>query len=235
MHHQSLIDQCALFQGLTPEEQTYALDYFAAQPRRYEKGAFLHQVSFPLTRFGLVLEGTVEVYMDDMDGHHLIMNSVGPGGLFGEAYCFLGTDAPIYICAVTPAEILWMSPARIKAPQAPFQPLDWTLSNRFIAALATRTLAMNQRVQILSRSTLRMKIITFLSQYAAAQGDTFTIPFDRAGMASFLGADRTALSRELSKLRREGVLDFHRNRFHICKRPLTPPGCTGQKNSGGRE
>ena len=105
MHHPQL-EQCPLFQGLTPEEQAYALSYFDAKTKTYEKGEFLHHVSFPLERFGLVLSGTVQVYMDDMDGHHIIMNSVGAGGLFGEAYCFLGTDAPIYICAVTESEIL---------------------------------------------------------------------------------------------------------------------------------
>ena len=56
------------------------------------------------------------------------------------------------------------------------------LANRFVAALASRTLSLNQRIQILSRRTLREKLITFLSQYATAQGDTFTVPFDRASM-----------------------------------------------------
>ena len=57
--------------------------------------------------------------MDDMDGHHIIMNNVSAGGLFGEAYCFLGTDAPIYICAVTEAEVLWMRPTRVRRPASP--------------------------------------------------------------------------------------------------------------------
>ncbi len=217
MLHHPMIPRCPLFQGLSPEALDYALDYFDAHVKRYEKGAFLHRVSFPLERFGLVLAGTIQVYMDDMDGHHIIMNSVGPGGLFGEAYCFLGTDAPIYICAVSEAEILWMSPARVKAPRLPLQPRDQALANRFVSALASRTLSLNQRIQILSRNTLRMKLITFLSQYAAAQGDVFTVPFDRASMANFLGADRSALSRELSRMRKEGILDYHRNQFRILK------------------
>lgn len=220
------IGHCPLFQDLEEEDRAYALAYFQATEKSYDKGAFLHHVSFPLSRFGLVLAGTVEVSMDDMDGRHLIMNRVGPGELFGEAYCFLGIDAPIAIQAVAPAQILWLSPDRVKEPQSPSQPLDQALANRFVAALAARTLAMNRRVQILARSTLRAKVITFLSQYAADQGDTFTIPFDRAGMASFLGADRSALSRELSKLRREGVLDYHRNRFTILRRPLSLPADT---------
>ena len=214
IHHPSL-DRCTLFQGLSPEEKAYALTYFDAKPKSYEKGDSLHRVSFPLSRFGLVLSGTVQVYMDDMDGHHIIMNHVAPGELFGESYCFLGIDAPISICALTEAQVLWMSPSRIKKPAVPLDPLDLILSNRFIASLAARTLQMNQRIQILSKNTLRMKLITFLSQYAAAQGDTFTVPFDRASMATYLGADRSALSRELSRMQQEGILTFHRSQFRI--------------------
>lgn len=128
MHHPQL-EQCPLFQGLTPESRHTHSPTLMQRQRPMKKGNLLHHVSFPLERFGLVLSGTVQVYMDDMDGHHIIMNSVGAGGLFGEAYCFLGTDAPIYICAVTESEILWMSPNRIKAPMPPFRPLDWALSN----------------------------------------------------------------------------------------------------------
>ena len=217
MLHHPMILQCPLFQGLPPDALEYALSYFEAHVKAYEKGDFLHQVSFPLERFGLVLSGTIQVSMDDMDGHHIIMNNVSAGGLFGEAYCFLGTDAPIYICAVTEAEVLWMRPTRVKAPRLPLQERDQMLANRFVAALASRTLSLNQRIQILSRRTLREKLITVLSQYATAQGDTFTVPFDRASMANFLGADRSALSRELSHLRKEGVLDYHRNQFRILK------------------
>ena len=151
MLHHPMILQCPLFQGLPPDALEYALSYFEAHVKAYEKGDFLHQVSFPLERFGLVLSGTIQVSMDDMDGHHIIMNNVSAGGLFGEAYCFLGTDAPIYICAVTEAEVLWMRPTRVKAPRLPLQERDQMLANRFVAALASRTLSLNQRIQILHK------------------------------------------------------------------------------------
>lgn len=217
MIHHPRLEDCPLFQGLSPQDKTYALAFFEGKAVRHEKGDFLHQVSFPLPRFGLVLSGTVQVYMDDMDGQHMIMNHVGPGEVFGDSYCFLGQDAPIYICAVTEAEVLWMSTQRVKDPGPAPSPLDRELINRFIASLAHRTLQMNQRIQILSKNTLRLKLITFLSQYAAAQGDTFTVPFDRASMATYLGADRSALSRELSRMQAEGIITFHRSQFRILK------------------
>ena len=74
MLHHPMILQCPLFQGLPPDALDYALSYFEAHVKADEKGDFLHQVSFPLERFGLVLSGTIQVSMDDMDGHHIIMN-----------------------------------------------------------------------------------------------------------------------------------------------------------------
>lgn len=217
METQSYLDRCRLFRGLSPEERTYALSYFSGREQDYRRGAFLHQVSFPLHHFGLVLAGTIQVYRDDMDGHHMIMNHVAPGETFGESYCFLGTDAPIYIQAVTDARVLWMHTNRLKT--SPLCPLDQDLANRFTAMLAERTLSMNRRIQILSKLTLRGKLTAFLSQYAVSGEDVFTVPFDRASMADYLGTNRSALSRELSAMRREGILAYRKNQFRILKKP----------------
>ena len=82
--------------------------------------------------------------------------------------------------------------------------------------LAARALAMNDRIQILSQLTIRAKINALLSQHAAAAGsDSFILPFDREDMAFYLGTDRSALSRELGKMRREGLIDFHGNAFKL--------------------
>ena len=95
------------------------------------------------------------------------------------------------------------------------------LSRRFTAMLARRTLSMNDRIQILSKSTLRGKILAFLSQYAQKYGPSFTIPFDRQSLATYLGANRTALSRALSSMRRDGILDYHKNHFTV-REPMQP-------------
>ena len=214
-----MILQCPLFQGLPPDALDYALSYFEAHVKAYEKGDFLHQVSFPLERFGLVLSGTIQVSMDDMDGHHIIMNNVSAGGLFGEAYCFLGTDAPIYICAVTEAEVLWMRPYPGQgAPPPPLQERDQMLANRFVAALASRTLSLNQRIQILSRRTQRRRNSSpSCPNTPRPRGTRLPSPSTGPAWPISWGPTRGALSRELSHLRKEGVLDYHRNQFRILK------------------
>ena len=51
---------------------------------------------------------------------------------------------------------------------------------------------------------------------------TFSIPFDRQQLADYLGVDRSALSNELSKLRREGLLTTRKNRFSLLTQADLP-------------
>ena len=75
---------------------------------------------------------------------------------------------------------------------------------------------MNDRVQILSKTTIREKIVTFLSQYSNRFGSkTFSVPFDRETLALYLGVNRSALSRELSAMQRDGILEYYKNSFKI--------------------
>lgn len=214
--YQEVIKKCMLFSGLSKEDYAYALHFFSCVQKLYERGDFLNRVTAPLEHFGLVLSGTIQVYMDDIDGNHMIMANVGEGDTFGESLCFLHRDAPVYICSVTDSVVLWMNTERIKHPDINWNQRDIMLANRFTAMLAARTLAMNDRIQILSKISIRDKLITFFSQYTNRYGkQEITIPFDRNDMAIYLGVNRSALSRELSRMREEGIIDFHKNTFMI--------------------
>jgi CRP-like cAMP-binding protein len=213
-----MIRKCTLFSGLNEPDLQYALHFFESSRGFYSKGDTMNRVGDPLPSFGLLLAGSAQVNMDDMDGGHMIMATVAPGDTFGESLNFLGMDAPVYITAMTDVAVLWMKTTRMKDGSAPKDSRDIQLSNRFTAMLAERTLAMNNRIQILSKITLRAKLVTLFSQCMQQTNNEYlSLPFDRHNMAVYLGADRSALSRELSKMRQEGIIDFHKNQVHIKK------------------
>ena len=208
----ALLRKNTLFAPMTDAEITAALSLFAARPAAYARGELLHRMGEPLLAFGIVLSGSVQVYTDDLDGNRMMMASVEPGGTFGESLAYLATPAPVYIQSAAGAEVLWLDPACLRAPRADTH----ALHARFTATLAARALEMNDRIQILSKPTLREKILCFLSQAERRNGArTFTIPLDREGLATYLGANRAALSRELSSLKRAGVIDYYKNSFKI--------------------
>ena len=95
-------------------------------------------------------------------------------------------------------------------------PLERQIYRRFVTMLAERALSMNDRIQILSKLTIREKLLTYFSQCARAAGSrTFTVPLDRESLAAYLGVNRSALSRELSTMQRDGLIEFYKNSFKI--------------------
>ena len=211
---EALLKTTPLFSGLTDAELEKALAYFGASVRAYGRGEPLNRLHAPLPCFGLVLEGAVQVTMTDMDGAPLIFAMVEKGGLFGESLCYLEADAPVRIIAVTACRVLWLRAEPVRALQCQ-TPLEKTLVRRFTALLARNTLSMNDRIQVLSRGTVREKLNALLAQYREKAGTQFTLPFTRTDLAAYLGVDRTALWRELSRMRGEGLLDYDRNTFHL--------------------
>ena len=210
--------RCTLFANLPPDQLRQALTLFRAQEKAYARGSILKGATDPMGAFGLVLEGGVGVYMEDIDGREMLLSHVGPGQTFGEALCYLREEAPLIVTALTDARVLWLRCDTLR--EAAESPLQRLLQERFTAMLARRTLRMNDRIQILSRGSIREKLNAFFTECARDAGSAaFTVPFDRAGMAAYLGVDRSALSRELSNMRREGLLTYQKNEFALHLQP----------------
>ena len=208
--------RCPLFAGLPDASLSRALSLLSAVGRTYARGEYLCRQDEFLSRFGLVLAGTVQVYTDDLEGNQMMMANVTQGETFGESLCFLQRKAAhLYIMTAAGAEVLWLDASFFHTADGA-DPLVYTLFSRFTAMLAARTLEMNERIQILSKRTLREKLLTFFAGWERRSGQkTFSVPFDRASLAVYLGVNRTALSRELSLMQREGLIDFYRNSFRI--------------------
>lgn len=200
---------------MTEADIDSALALLLAKKNEYTKNSIVVSAGETLERFGLVLSGTIQVSFSDIDGNAVIMANVTSGETFGESLCWLGVpEIPVSISAFTDASVLWLSPKALK--QGESSDIAHELQNRFSSMLAQKTLAMNDRVQILSKPTIREKIVTFLSQYSNRSGSkTFSVPFDRETLALYLGVNRSALSRELSNMQRDGIIEYYKNSFKI--------------------
>lgn len=82
--------------------------------------------------------------------------------------------------------------------------------------VASKNLMLNQKIEFLSKRTTKEKLMAFLLAQAKQNGSrTFSIPYDRQALADYLGVERSAMSAELSRLRREGKIDFYKNQFKL--------------------
>lgn len=215
LEYKSIIKSNPLFKGMDDEKLTAALKLLGAELDFGKKGDILHKPYKKHGHFGMLLTGAVQACCDDFDGNRMIMAEVKPGVTFGESLCFLKIpDSPVYIYASEDAEVLWLSLKNIYGGTADALTLD--IQKRFTALLAGRALSMNTRVQILSKRTLREKLIFYFSDLAAASGSqTFKVSLNREDMATYIGSNRAALSRELSKMKEEGIIDFKKNTFSL--------------------
>ncbi|MBQ3390922.1 MAG: Crp/Fnr family transcriptional regulator [Clostridia bacterium] len=209
---------CILFQGLEEPLLSDALAFFDAKETGFHKGEQLIRMGDPWPAFGLVLEGVVSVCSLDAEGNRLIMANVSAGETFGESLSYLDVaESPIYADAGSDCRVLWLSTERLRTEED--SDVGNLLRRRFTTMLARRTLKLNDRIQVLSKKSLREKLMTFFAQQVRENGALFfEVPMDRNDMADYMGVDRSALSRELSRLKRDGVLDFKKNRFEILSR-----------------
>ena len=210
-----LISKSPLFEGLSEAELDGMLLYLKAEEKTYKEGQFLQLPGKPMEHFGYVLSGIVQVYRDEPDGTRLIMASNGPGDSFGESLCFLRLpEVPVSIVAAEDCRILWLKMDNVINPRTGH--CNHEIVTRVMNAFATRALAMNDRIQVLSQRNMRKKIITLLQQHSRKNGsNTFILPLSREDMAVFLGCDRSALSRELAKMKEDGIIDYYRNSFKL--------------------
>ncbi len=201
---------------MNQEEIEASLKILCATANSYEKNTIIAS-SCQLKRFGLVLTGMVQVSFTDIDGNAVLMASVEEGDTFGESMCWLQMEEiPVTITAFEDTSLLWLSPDSLRNNDS--SPFIRDLRNRFISMLASKTLAMNNRIQVLSKPTIRQRIITYLSQCKNLYGsNVFAIPLDRETLAMYLGVNRSALSRELSAMQSEGIIEFYKNSFKILK------------------
>ncbi len=207
---------CGLFEDLSEQDLSSALARFSAREQAYRKGEFLRKEGESLPSFGLVLSGTVQVFMNDINGDSIIMATVSSGGTFGESLSFLEVaEIPVFIYAAEDSAVLWLSCDSFREAACD-DDLGRLLYRRFVSMLAQRALDMNDRIQVLSKLTLREKLSTLFSQYAHKSGSrTFSLPLNREQLAAYLGVNRSALSRELCKMRDEGLIEFYKNSFKM--------------------
>lgn len=203
-----------LFRGMTETEIASALDALRAQEVAYAKGAVILRAGETTDRMGMVLEGSVTIESADMWGNRTILALLEEGQFFAEVYALLpGEILLVDALAVEDCRILFLCPNGAEDANAP-----WTLKllQNLLLISARKNLSLSERSFHTAPKTVRGRIMAYLNTVSLKRHSrNFAIPFDRQQMADYLNLDRTALSKELGKMRDEGLITFRKNRFEI--------------------
>ena len=212
-----ILQKSPLFFGVEKDDILPMLECLDGTLRICPKGSIVFAERDRPTHLGVVLEGEVRITRTDYYGNRSIVAAVKASQVFGETFaCAEVQSLPVDIMAAADSILLMIDVRRIISTCCN----ACTFHNRIIYNLMKQTAAKNlmfhRKLEITSKRTTRDKLMTYLLMTAKEQGSSsFEIPYDRQELADYLEVDRSGLSAEISKLRREGVLTAEKNRFTL--------------------
>ncbi len=208
---------CALFEGIASADIPVLLECLAVRVVAVEKNQTIFWEGDVAAEMGIVLEGAVQVVRNDYYGNRAIVAQVEPGGLFAEAFACAGTPVyPVSVVAASSGSVMILNCQRIMSVCSSACAFHSRLVKNLLAVVATKTLQLNQKLELLSRRSIRERLMSYLMACAKQSASPeFTIPYDRQQLADYLCVERSALSSEIGKLQKEGVLESRRKWFSL--------------------
>lgn len=209
-----------LFAGSTQAEIEQMLCCLHARKRAYQKNESIYRAGEQVREFGLVLSGSVSIEQDDLWGNSTMLDRVEPGSVFAETYaCVPGEALMVNVTALSDTQVLFMDIQTVLTVCSSACAYHLRLIRNLLAISAQKNLSLSRRSLHTAARTIRGRVVSYLSFQAVRQGRRdFEIPLNRQQLASYLNVDRSALSTELNKMQKEGLLTCQKNHFVISER-----------------
>lgn len=209
-----------LFMDIDESQLESLLDCLKAVTRKYRKDEFIFTAGDKAVAVGLVVFGGVRVLQEDFWGNRTILAHIGSGQLFGEAFSCAKKDAlPVSVAASEASEIMTIDYQRIVESCSSACDFHNRLIMNMMRILAEKNILLTRKIEHLSKRSTREKLFSFLSAQAAfADSTVINIPFNRQELADYLCVDRSALSREISAMRTEGLIRYDKKSFELIRK-----------------
>lgn len=212
----SALESSPLLHGIPADALPGLLDGFGPSLRRYQKGALLQLAGDEVTQLGIVLAGAITATRHSPTGDDVVMAQMGSGGLFADVLSGGGIKSPVTITAAADCAILYLPYRALLSPSPTAGPAHWQLLQNLVEGISRKYFALDHRVELLSCKSLRGRLVLWLlAEREAAGADSFTSPLTQAQLAATLNCERSALSRELGRMRREGLLESWRGSYKL--------------------
>ena len=211
----STIRSAPLFSGVSEAELTAMLACLKAEKKDFPKEAFVLRAGDTAESIGLVLTGTVLVIQEDIWGNRNILSKAGLGQTFAAAYaCAPGSRLNVSVVAETPVTVLFLNVKRILTVCPSACSYNSRIIRNLLGELAGKNLQVSEKLTHVGQRSTRSKIMSYLSAEAQRLGTyELDIPFSRQQLADYLGVERSGLSQELGKMKKDGLLDYRKSHF----------------------
>lgn len=190
--------------------------FHAARERYYEKNNPIFYTGDTVHEIGIVLEGNVNIEHLDLWGNKSILTNISAGGIFAEVYALCREPIMVDVTAAEDSRILFLNVNTLMDSQNAGTSWHAQMLINLLEISMHKNLVLSERIICTTPKTIRGRLLIYLSTQSGKAGSTtFQIPFNRQQLADYLNLDRSALSKELGKMKKDGLLDFHKNTFQI--------------------
>lgn len=206
-----------LFKGIRKEDLSAMLSCIGYHTDTFQKGQIIAFEEENIRHIGILLSGAVDMIKEDLWGSKTMLVRMHRDELFGETFA-CGDDnlSVVTFIASEDARIMFMPFDRVMHNCTLACRFHHQLIENMVHIIANKNRDLMRKVEIISKKTLREKIMTYLSIQAQTHNTRyFEVPLGRVEWAEYLCADRSALTRELAKMKDEGLIDYDRNCFRI--------------------
>lgn len=210
-----ILSQCPLFDGIEQADLDTMIGCLSGRTLSVTKGNPIFLEGDSARFVGVVLSGTVQIVREDYYGNRSVMAALQPGELFAEVFSCAGIETmPVSVIAFTDSQVLLLDCRHIFTTCSSACHFHNLLLKNLLQGMAQKNLALTQKIRYMSQKTTREKLMSYLLDQAKQQGSNkFVIPHNRQSLADYLGVERSAMSAEISKLKRDGQLDTQGSRF----------------------
>jgi len=213
----NILRRCPLFDNIHDEDLSVMLNCLGAKVIFFDKKYTILPEGYPAKHIGILLSGAAQIIRVDFYGNRSIVSEIEPSEIFGESFaCAEIASSPVSIIANEPSEVMLIDSRHILHTCSNNCGFHQQLIFNLMKSLAIKNIKFHQRIEITSKRSTREKLMTYLMlQAKKAQSSSFDIPFDRQELADYLEVERSGLSAEISKLRREGIIRNQKNHFEL--------------------
>ena len=198
----------ALFDGVADAELPSLLACLRASKRHFSRGEVLFAADEPARMVGIVAAGRTQTIYEDVNGHRGVISYFEPGQLFCDAFsCTRDQKPTVDIAAQTDCTVLLMEVNSVLHTCARTCTQHQLVIENLVHILAEKYVGLSRKVLHLSERTTRDKLLSYLLEQAKlAGGAPFRVPFSQQELADYLFIERSGLSTELNRLKKEGIL-----------------------------
>lgn len=212
-----IISKTVLFRGIDKSDIAEMLNCFGSRVLNYKRNDYIVSAGDAFESIGIVLKGEVTVSKENAAGNRVVMTVLKQGDIFGEMVAFSNQmQWPATVQAQDLCEIFFLPRGKIIGECDRMCQRHRMLIQNFLRIISERALMLNKKIEYMTIKSMRGKISTFLLEQYKKTGDAnIMLQLNRNELADFLNVSRPSMSREMCKMRDEGIIDFHLTAFRI--------------------